>query len=357
MEGILAAKPVYPYGVNKHRLFILAGIGMNFLVIPTVASIKVDLTLENLSRIPLPDVALCAVQCIAFLYLSDLVINVFDRLFRDRPNAVIRYLLELVVIFLAGFAITNLLVTIYLNTYLHDRVLSESFIEDVNRSKMIFADVLLITYACMRGYRFFSFLKEKEMEHVKWQNHLSHTSFEALKNQLNPHFLFNSLSVLTSLIHSDPKKADQFIGKLSRAYRYFLDQRDQELTGLNAELGFLKNFQSILFERFGDKVKISYPETVTETVAAIPNTLILLLEEVISGNKMSAASPLEINVTVYQQNLVIQHSNVPKAGIQPPDRQLRLLSQRYEQLLGRAITAEVSGATRTIRIPLVNEKK
>ena len=50
MEGILAAKPVYPYGVNKHRLFILAGIGMNFLVIPTVASIKVDLTLENLSR-------------------------------------------------------------------------------------------------------------------------------------------------------------------------------------------------------------------------------------------------------------------------------------------------------------------
>ncbi|HEY0896736.1 MAG TPA: histidine kinase [Sphingobacteriaceae bacterium] len=342
--------------MNKHRLFILAGIGMNLLVIPTVASIKVDLTLENLARVPLPDLALCALQCIAFLYLSDFVINVFDRLFSTRPNSVIRYLLELVVIFLAGFAITSLLVTFYLKTFMSDKVLTESFIRDVNRSKMIFADVLLITYACMRGYRFFSFLKEKEMEHIKWQNHLSHTSFEALKNQLNPHFLFNSLSVLTSLIHSDPKKADGFIGRLSKAYRYFLDQRDQELTSLNSELGFLKNFHSILSERFGEKVRISYPEAITEKVAVIPNTMILLLEEIIADNRMSVEKPLEIGVSVNALNLVIQHSQSPKGTFHRTDSQLLILKRRYEQVAGRTVTSEIIGPVRKISIPLIHEK-
>lgn len=356
MDGDLTLKPASPYGVNKHRLFILAGLGMNLLVVPTVALIKVELTLDNLARVPLPDLLLCGLQGIAFLYLSDFVINVFDRFFNDRPNAVIRYLLELVVIFLAGFAITSLLVEFYLRTFRSDMVLTESFMQDVNRSKMIFADVLLITYACMRGYRFFAFLKEKEVEHVKWQNQLSQTNFEALRNQLNPHFLFNSLSVLTSLIHSDPKRADIFIGRLSKAYRYFLDQRDQELTGLNTELGFLRNFRFIISERFGEKVRISFPEMVDERAAVIPNTLILILEEVIAGNKMSAERPLEISVEADPHNLVIEHSHFPKGAFHHSDSQLLMLTQRYEQVTGRMVTSEITGTVRKISIPLIHEK-
>ncbi|HEY1025743.1 MAG TPA: histidine kinase [Sphingobacteriaceae bacterium] len=341
-----------PYGVNKHRLFFLTGIGMNLLLIAVVISIKGDLTFDNLLHVRFWDIFFSTIQCIAFLYLCDFVISYCGKLFRKKPNSALRYLAEVFTVMVIGFCFTYLLVLVFLRVSMPDVPRTARFIEDVNRSRMIFLDFLLITYACMRGFHFFSFLKQKELEHIKWQSHISHTNFEALKNQLNPHFLFNSLSILISLIHSSPHKAEDFIEKLSKAYRYLLDQRDKELIPLAIELEFLKNLDFILKQRFPHKVRIDFPHHAVAGVAVVPYTLILIMEHLISTNRMSDEKPLEVRISVNLQMLVIEHSHSPRVN-KKANEQLMLLQERYEQLSGTRPATAAAGGKQRITIPLL----
>ena len=84
--------------------------------------------------------------------------------------------------------------------------------------------------------------------------------FESLKNQLDPHFLFNSLNVLTSLIGENPAQAEKFTTKLSKVYRYVLEQRNKDLVPIEEELKFAKTYMQLLEMRFEDAVKFNIPD-------------------------------------------------------------------------------------------------
>ena len=87
--------------------------------------------------------------------------------------------------------------------------------------------------------------------------------FESLKNQIDPHFLFNSLNVLSSLIEENPENAQRFTTSLSKVYRYVLEQKDKELVSVTEELTFAKTYMNLLLMRFENSITFEIPENIS----------------------------------------------------------------------------------------------
>ena len=123
---------------------------------------------------------------------------------------------------------------------------------------------------------------------------------DALRNQVNPHFLFNSLSILASLVDTDARLAGQFVSRLAKAYRYILEQRDQARVPLRTELDFLAAYTFLLTVRFEGKlfVALDVPEAARDGYAIAPLTLQLLLENAVKHNRLSAAEPLRVTIAL-----------------------------------------------------------
>jgi phage-related protein len=135
-------------------------------------------------------------------------------------------------------------------------------------------------------------LESEQLKHEQLQ-----TQLDSLKNQVNPHFLFNSLNSLSSLIETDDKKAIAFINELARVYRYLLQSNEQELTTLRNELNFIQAYFFLLKTRFeqGIHLNINISERLRE-MQIPPLTLQLLVENAVKHNIISSAKPLTIRI-------------------------------------------------------------
>ena len=124
-----------------------------------------------------------------------------------------------------------------------------------------------------------------------------------LKQQINPHFLFNSLNVLTSLIKLEPDLAEKFTEHLSKVYRYVLENKDNDLVNLQTELDFLDAYIFLLNIRFMDKieVKVNIQEE-KKNLLILPLALQLLIENAIKHNSMSKKNPLKIEIFIDNEN-------------------------------------------------------
>ena len=161
---------------------------------------------------------------------------------------------------------------------------------------------------------------------------------DALRNQVNPHFLFNSLSILASLVDTDARLAGQFVSRLAKAYRYILEQRDQVRVPLRTELDFLAAYTFLLTVRFEGKlfVALDVPEAARDGYAIAPLTLQLLLENAVKHNRLSAAEPLRVTVALVGDCLrvanPVQRRLAPEAstgvGLQNIIGRYRLLTDR-----------------------------
>ena len=131
------------------------------------------------------------------------------------------------------------------------------------------------------------------------------SQFDVLKQQVNPHFLFNSLNVLTSLIKLEPDLAEKFSEHLSKVYRYVLENKDHELVDMNTELKFLDAYIFLLNIRFVNKltVNIDIPES-KRCYLVIPLAMQLLIENAIKHNIMSKSNPLHIDIFIDKKNFL-----------------------------------------------------
>ena len=142
---------------------------------------------------------------------------------------------------------------------------------------------------------------------LKLQKENLQSQFEVLKQQVNPHFLFNSLNVLTSLIKADPDLAETFTEKLSKVYRYVLENKEKDLVSLNTEMDFLKAYLFLINIRFSGKiiVEIDIDNKYTE-YRVLPIAVQMLIENAIKHNTYSKANPLLINIyTDENGNLIV----------------------------------------------------
>lgn len=150
-------------------------------------------------------------------------------------------------------------------------------------------------------------LRALEVQAERMEKETAQAQFMALRNQVNPHFLFNSLSILASLVEVDPNLSVRFINQLSKAYRYILEQRDNERVPLRTELEFIQAYIFLLSIRFDDKLQVSIdvPETDANRYAIAPLTLQLLVENAVKHNQMSAEKPLKVNIFRENESLFI----------------------------------------------------
>lgn len=178
-------------------------------------------------------------------------------------------------------------------------------------------------------------LTEANTQLIRLQKENLQSQFEVLRQQVNPHFLFNSLNVLTSLIKLEPDLAEQFTEHLSKVYRYVLENKDNDFVSLQTELDFLDAYIFLLNIRFMDKiiVKVDISEQKREC-QILPLALQLLIENAIKHNSMSKRNPLKIeifigpdNVLHVENNLQERESHMVSTGVG-----LRNIAHRYNLL-------------------------
>lgn len=183
------------------------------------------------------------------------------------------------------------------------------------------------------------------------------SEIDLLRTQVNPHFLFNSLSILSSLVHVNADLSEQFIEQLSRLYRYILEQKDRQIVSLRTELDFLQAYVFLLKIRFEEKFElhIHLEEGDTDRYKIVPLTLQLLLENAVKHNRMSAKEPLVVEISRENDFLLIknrlqlrQHSE-PSTGTG-----LNSIINRYRLLSELTVKAGEEGEGFVVRVPLLD---
>ncbi len=165
----------------------------------------------------------------------------------------------------------------------------------------------------MLYFRKYSQIFQHKAEKLEKQQLLNEVAL--LRTQVNPHFLFNSLSILSSLVKKDTELSEQFIDQLARSYRYILDQKEQSLVTLRTELEFIQAYSFLLRIRFENKFDIRFdlPEDALDKYTIAPLTLQLLVENAVKHNRMSLKEPLLVKVSLENnQTLIIKNRLQPR---------------------------------------------
>ena len=201
-------------------------------------------------------------------------------------------------------------------------------------------------------------VSKKEVTEQKIIAGTANAKFESLKNQIDPHFLFNSLNVLSSLIEENPENAQRFTTSLSKVYRYVLEQKDKELVSVEEELSFAKTYMNLLKMRFENSLTYELPtENINPEAKVVPLSLQLLLENTVKHNVVSEQKPLNIKIFIEGDCLVIQNNFQKKEVLQ--DRQgvgLQNIINRYGIISNRKVLIEQSENTFSVKIPVLTKQ-
>jgi len=220
---------------------------------------------------------------------------------------------------------------------------------------------IVVTFFVTLGIHAFYFYKAYQENKVKEQKVIAGTAsaqFESLKNQIDPHFLFNSLNVLSSLIEENPENAQKFTTSLSKIYRYVLEQKDKELVPVAEELAFAKTYMNLLKMRFENSITFELPDGFNDEVAkVVPLSLQLLLENCIKHNVVSESKPLHIKIYIENNQLVVENNLQKKEVLS--DRKgvgLQNIVNRYAILTQRKVLVEETEKSFKILVPILTKQ-
>jgi hypothetical protein len=178
--------------------------------------------------------------------------------------------------------------------------------------------------------------------------------YESLRNQINPHFLFNSMNVLSDLVYDDQAMAVKFIRQMSDLFRYVLDSRDKELVPLRDELEFIRSFTFLLKTRFEEKLKIEIDVQVHPEEYIVPMTLQLLIENAVKHNEVSEAYPLRISVRKVDGCLEVENNLQPKSvGDDSKKTGLKNITQQFAFFSDKPIKIITSDERYMVRVPIL----
>lgn len=220
---------------------------------------------------------------------------------------------------------------------------------------------IIITLIVTLAFYAFYFYKAYADNKVKEQKVIAGTAsaqFESLKNQIDPHFLFNSLNVLSSLIEENPDNAQRFTTSLSKIYRYVLEQRDKELVSVEEELAFAKTYMNLLKMRFENSISYELPSDFNHPEAkVVPLSLQLLLENTIKHNVVSEQRPLHIKIYIDNNYLIVENNLQKKEVLQ--DRRgvgLQNIVNRYALISERKVLVDETAEAFKVKIPILTKQ-
>jgi two-component system, LytTR family, sensor kinase len=195
--------------------------------------------------------------------------------------------------------------------------------------------------------------KMLEAEQLKSEN--IQAQLLAVKSQINPHFLFNNLNVLSSLIMQESHDANRFIEEFSKVYQYILTAGEKEMVTVEKELAFLKPYTYLLQKRFGEGLQFEFDiKPGHRNYYIVPISLQLLIENAIKHNVVSKSRPLTIHIhSNGSETLVIQNNLQAKLNPEPSTQTgLSNISKRYRFITGRNIDIDNSNGYFTVTLPL-----
>lgn len=201
--------------------------------------------------------------------------------------------------------------------------------------------------------------REKQLKKVQQlQQEKIQFEFQVLRNQVNPHFLFNSFNTLISFIEEDPGMAVDYVEKLSTFFRNIVNYRDHDVIALEEELGVLKTYFYLQQKRHGKylSLNISIPGEEKKLIFIPPLTLQLLIENAIKHNAVSKETPLEIKIYLENDKLVIKNNINPKITREPgTGTGLQNIVKRYNLLSSEIVSVENDGNHFTVTLPVLNK--
>jgi LytS/YehU family sensor histidine kinase len=205
---------------------------------------------------------------------------------------------------------------------------------------------------------FFNAWKKSFIHAEKLKVEMMAYKYESLRNQINPHFLFNSLNVLSDLVYDDQKLAVKFIRQLSDLFRYVLDSRDKELVPLADEIGFMQSYIFLLKTRFENKLQIELDVNASPDDYIVPMTLQLLVENAVKHNEVSEAYPLKIVISKTNNCIDVENNlRLKNVGEDSKKTGLRNIIQQFSFFSEEPIKIMSTDDTYKVRIPVLKAVK
>jgi hypothetical protein len=292
------------------------------------------------------------------LHLANTSLFIFlDNYFKEERFSKRRILVGFVSSFFLSLFVIFLL-RIFEDVVIEGETLS-AFLEKETASNYIvssvFTFIILLIVHFIYLYKWYQENKLKEQKIIAGS---ASAQFESLKNQIDPHFLFNSLNVLSSLIEENPDAAQKFTTSLSKVYRYVLEQKDKELISVEEELKFAKTYMNLLKMRFENSITFELPDDFNnEEAKVVPLSLQLLLENCIKHNIVSEKKPLHIKIYIEENELIIENNKQIKEVLQ--DRKgvgLQNIVSRYAILTKRKVIIQESETIFRIKLPILTKQ-
>ncbi|MCB0706066.1 MAG: histidine kinase [Saprospiraceae bacterium] len=227
-----------------------------------------------------------------------------------------------------------------------------------NAGMGVFATYLVsfLMAAIYEAIYFYTQLKESvlEQEHAK-QEHIR-SQLEGLRNQVNPHFLFNSMNTLINIVREDQTLAIRFLENLSKVYRYILESRDEKLIPIERELEFIRAYVFLQEERFRGNltVHIDIPPEQEQNLI-LPLSLQILFENVIKHNIISSKRPLTVWIYLDQAGKLVVRNNLQRKNQVLHSTKVGLdnIRTRYQFFTGESVDIEETDQFFTVRLPLL----
>lgn len=218
--------------------------------------------------------------------------------------------------------------------------------------------ITAIIIATIYSIQFFKFWREVAINEERLKREAIALQYKALKNQVNPHFLFNSLNALTSLVYKDQDTAVKFIKQLSDVYRYVLEHKDNELVKVEEEISFVKKYIYLQQIRFGDNliVEMDIPKENNQFVA--PASLQMLVENSLKHNITSSEKPLTISIC-REATYIIVKNNLQRKSVVKDSGGIGLsnIRSRYQHLTDREVLVEETVHEFIVKIPVIEQNK
>lgn len=194
-----------------------------------------------------------------------------------------------------------------------------------------------------------------EIQAAELEKEKFNLQYHQLRNQVNPHYLFNTLTSLDGLIHTNPELASEFVRHMAKVYRYVLQHKEQEVVNLAEELDFIQHYMELLHIRYADGLQITHSISMDARGKGIVMvTLQMLIDNAIKHNIVQVSTPLYISVSDRNGHLVVSNNKQLRRQVETSNKQgLQQLRQLYTFLTDRQIEIEDTDERYTIKIPLL----
>lgn len=291
------------------------------------------------------------VFALILVFLNLQIINRLDKIFPLPEKLITRVPAEFIFSIIIG-AIIGSLITLVAGTLMP---YEDGLLKNVINNSLITSVLNIIIITVIEAIVWFKRNQQSLVRAEKLERENSQIRYETLKSQLNPHFLFNSLNVLSSLIKKDSDKAQNFVDEFSSVYRYTLDVIEKPVVELREELDFAKSFLFLQKIRFDNAVDMEINVDASKLTYLVPPLAVqTLLENAFKHNKATTDSPLKIKIHNENDSLVVINNLQPKIkGADSKGVGLSNLKKRYELLGEKLPQYSVTEKEYIAKIPLI----